>query len=65
MEEFKKSLFQPIVGTNLHLLRESLEKGIEGAMELLEGVEERNPAAFKVEVKKIKHGGGQPQVKFN
>ncbi len=58
-EEFKTTMFQRVVGMNLHLLRETLFQGTDGILELLDGVGDRNPGdevvpRVKEVVKKIK-----------
>ena len=45
------------MGLNLHLLRESLDVGTDGVLELLDGVQQRNPAAvYTADMDKIQSG---------
>jgi len=59
LEELRATVIQPVLGRELHLLRETIYEGIDGIVEMMEGVEERNPQGWKVEATKIKRGNGE------
>ncbi len=57
LEEFKVSVFHKLVGTELHLLRQTLLEGVDGVLELVEGTKERSPGGtHAVDADNVKNG---------